>query len=101
MTIAEHVDSLAVTGELPGARIVLLDDLVTKGTQAAACVMVLRAAGFTGMVQGYFVSHTLHPNRQGRHWWFAQVHKVEWFDGQEYARNWGTGQWKRGSPDDA
>ena len=57
-TIAEHLETLEIRGELPdGPRIVLVDDVLTRGTQFAACVELLRGAGYRGRVRGFAAAY--------------------------------------------
>lgn len=66
-TIAQHLATMAVTGELPAAPVVLVDDVLTRGTQLAACVELLRRAGYrekiTGFCAGYWTSDTADPEQ--------------------------------------
>jgi len=57
-TLAEHLASLAPTGaRLPACdRVVLVHDLVTRGTEVFACAIALREAGHAGPLAAFVVA---------------------------------------------
>lgn len=59
-TIEEHLESLSVHGSVAvGDRLVLVDDLVTKGTTLFACAMALRRIAPTREVVAFAAMRTL------------------------------------------
>lgn len=85
-TIAAHQASLGLVvpvGELP-ATVVLVDDVITSGTQLAACVEVLRANGFAGHIRGFTASYAIGSADEARRW--NAPLRVEWSDGDSWAR---------------
>lgn len=71
-TVAEHVASLAlssVDGLPPG--IVLVDDVVTKGTTMVACAKLLRDAGWPGEIDAVAVAYTRAPGETAPGEWKA------------------------------
>lgn len=59
-TIDEHLESLSVHGSVAvGDRLVLVDDLVTKGTTLLACAMALRKIAPTREVVAFAAMRTL------------------------------------------
>jgi transcriptional regulator with XRE-family HTH domain len=62
-TVAEHVKSLVlapISGLPPG--VVLVDDVVTKGTTMAACGKLLRDAGWPGEIDALSAAYTRAPD---------------------------------------
>jgi len=57
-SIADHLASLAPTHvPLPACdRVVLVHDLITRGTEVFACAVALRAAGYTGPLAAFVVA---------------------------------------------
>lgn len=69
-TFEEHVASLTldVPGDQLPDRVVLVDDVLTSGTQLAACVHVLRKAGFRGEVYGFTAAYSVNDPSEPRTW---------------------------------
>lgn len=57
-SIADHLASLAPTGvALPACdRVVLVHDLITRGTEVFACAIALRESGYTGPIAAFVVA---------------------------------------------
>ena len=68
-TVQQHIDSLvADVRVLRGARhVILVDDVLTQGTQMMGAARVLQMAGFTGTISGFAAGHTEHQLRR-RSW---------------------------------
>ena len=96
VTIAQHLESLAVEmpAELAQAKLVLVDDIVTKGTQLAACVRALRQAGHKGPIEAFCVSQTVAPNPTGEQQLPFLRHHISWREGDDHARRVERGQWR-------
>ena len=78
--IAAHLDSLVVNlpAELVQAKLVLVDDLITKGTQLMACYRALQQAGHKGEVEAFCVSQTVAPNATNEQQLPYLRHLVRW-----------------------
>lgn len=79
-TIADHVASLELRGVLPPAPVILVDDVLTRGTHMAAAQTLLRAEGHHAI--GFAAAFTRllgrdDPEREG-------VFLVEWSDGDAH-----------------
>ena len=61
-TVAEHVNSLVcdLTG-LEAKDVVLVDDVLTRGSTFAACLLRLRSAGYRGSVRAVACCYTAEP----------------------------------------
>lgn len=96
VSVREHVMSIAVHArrELLDARLVLIDDLLTKGTQAMACVVALRAAGYTGTIEAYFVHQTIAPKPSPLQRQSFLVHRIRWSEADLLASRDETGRWR-------
>jgi hypothetical protein len=94
--VDEHVGSLHVRIDraLRSARIVLIDDNLTKGTQSIACLVALRRAGYIGPVEAFFVSQTIAPNPAPEQREPFLRHYITWMEGQRLARRVERGQWR-------
>lgn len=95
VSVAEHVASLRVRVD-PQHRstpLVLLDDLLVKGTQTIACVLALRAAGYTGSIEAYFVHQAVAPHPTSEQRRRGQVHRIVWTDGERLARRSDVKRW--------
>ncbi len=58
-TVVEHINSLALTqGLQPAEHVVLVDDLMTQGTQLIGCCKKLREGGHTGPIWGFTPMYT-------------------------------------------
>lgn len=76
------------------APLVLLDDMLVKGTQTMASVALLRRSGFTGPIQAYFVHQTIAPNPlpvQRLRW---LTHRIWWAEGERLARRRELQRWR-------
>ena len=78
-TIAEHLASLAPTGaELPLVdRVVLVHDLITRGTEVFACAVALREAGYTGSIAAFVVAQATGRNPGDLQLESCLVHRIE------------------------
>lgn len=94
--VKEHVASLRaqVVAHLLTSRIVLLDDLLVKGAQALACVIVLRRAGYIGPIEMYAVHQAIapYPTNDQREPFLR--HRITWNEDQPLPRRVETGAWR-------
>lgn len=95
--VEEHVSSLSARApaNLRNARLVLIDDVLTRGTQAMAAMLTLRRAGYQGVIQGYFVFQTIAPDATQEQRGLALQHRITWQHGQRLARRVELGSWRR------
>lgn len=94
-SLAEHVNSLSIDLQGIGARpIVLIDDLLTKGTQSMACLVKLRRAGFAHRISGFYVSQTVHWGPSILQQQPYLVHRIEYRSGNEYPRRSESSAWR-------
>jgi len=96
-TVGEHLDSLKVTlpQEFFDSRIVLIDDLITRGTQAIACMVALHEQGHRGPIEGYFVSQTIGPKAGPEDRKKHLIHELTWRPGANYPMRVEVGPWQR------
>ncbi len=94
-TLAEHMASLAVhLGVLEARPIVLIDDLVTQGTQSMACLVLLRQAGFESAVRGFYVGQTVHRGPSILQQQPYLGHRIEVRVGDDYPRRCESSAWR-------
>ena len=103
VSVEEHATSVRTRIEpgLLAARIVLLDDLLVRGTQAIACMLALRRSGYTGVIESYFVHQSVapHPTPDQRKPFLR--HRLLWEEGQRLARRLEAGFWREQLPSSA
>lgn len=94
--VAEHIASLRVRVEqrLLPERLVLLDDVLTKGTQAMASFLTLRRAGYTGPIVAFFVHQTVAPRPTKMQRQPFLVHSITWVEGQHFAQRSEISCWR-------
>lgn len=97
VSVDEHADSVRVqiADRMRDERVVLLDDLLVKGTQAMACMIALRRAGHTGPIEAYFVHQSIAPNPTDDQRQPFLEHRILWAEGQRLARRIEVGCWHR------
>lgn len=94
-TLDEHARSLALDRRALDARsIVLIDDLVTKGTQSMACAVMLREAGFTGTIAGFYVGQAVHWKQSILQQQPYLVHAIAYTEGDDYPRRTEESAWR-------
>ena len=93
--IETHLDSLTVTlhPSLKGAPLILIDDLITRGTQLMACYLALRRAGHEGSVEAFCVSQTVARDPTDEQLEPYLEHLISWRDGWSHANRTDHGQW--------
>ncbi|HZI06405.1 MAG TPA: phosphoribosyltransferase, partial [Archangium sp.] len=83
-TVDEHIDSLKATvaslADVP--RVLLIDDVLTRGSQMIGAMQVLRHAGYEGEIVGFTSAYTIFPENP-RH--LNVRAKVLWREGSRYA----------------
>jgi len=94
-SLAEHMNSLSLEMQGIGAQpIVLIDDLLTKGTQSMACLVKLRRAGFTHRISGFYVSQTIHRGPSILQQQPYLLHRIEYWSGNDYPRRYEFSAWR-------
>lgn len=95
-SVDAHRESLQVTfdAELEFARLVLVDDLITRGTQLIACIMVLRQAGYQGGISAFCVSQTVAPSPRPEQLQPYLEHHVSLAEGRDLADREDVKQWR-------
>jgi transcriptional regulator with XRE-family HTH domain len=68
-SVREHMQTLAFAEENLPPAIVLIDDVVTRGTTMAACAKLLREAGWPGAVEALAVAYTKAPEEDNPAEW--------------------------------
>jgi hypothetical protein len=78
-SLADHLASLQPTGtEVPLVdRVVLIHDLITRGTEVFACALALREAGYTGPVAAFVVAQATGRNPGDLQLASCLVHRIE------------------------
>lgn len=105
VSVVDHVASLRVhvDEELLTARLVLLDDLLVKGTQALACFLALRRAGYVGPIEAFFVHQAIAPNPTPEQQRPFLCHHITWREGDHLPDRIEVGFWRasgqRSEPD--
>lgn len=95
ISLDEHLASLGLdTQYLTDRPVVLVDDLITRGTQSMACALKLRSAGFNLRISGYFAGQVV--NRSGSI--FCQqpflAHQITYHSGEEYPKRTERWAWR-------
>ena len=88
-SVLDHLDSLAIDFDALSmdAPLTLLDDVVSSGTTAMACLLALRNQGFEGEVRLLTATHTVSGDYDGSP--TASAHsEVVWFDDRGWRRAW-------------
>lgn len=94
-SLAEHISSLAIDVRAIHDRpIVLIDDLVTKGTQSMACLVKLRQAGFVHAVSGFYVGQAVHWGPSILQQQPYLIHRIEYRSGDDYPRRSESTAWR-------
>jgi hypothetical protein len=98
VSVDQHRQSLTITWrpELAGARLVLIDDIVTKGTQLMASMMALRQAGYQGVIEAFCVSQTVAPGPHENQLLPYLAHRIRWREGNALASRDDLQQWREG-----
>jgi hypothetical protein len=98
VSVDQHRQSLTIAWrpELAGARLVLIDDIVTKGTQLIASMLALRDAGYQGVIEAYCVSQTVAPGPTENQLLPYLVHRIRWREGNALASRDDLDQWRQG-----
>ena len=96
VTVREHIESIQVHDDSQhrSAPLVLIDDMLVKGTQTMASVIALRSAGYTGPIEAYFVHQTIAPNPVPLQRLLWLVHRIEWMEGDRLATRSEIGRWR-------
>ena len=96
VSVQTHLESLAVDlpRSLVGKRLVLLDDLLTKGTQLMACCLALQNAGHHGEIEAFCVAQTVAPSATPEQLEPYLIHHVRWRKGQKLASRDDRQQWR-------
>ncbi|MDC0667832.1 phosphoribosyltransferase [Nannocystis radixulma] len=97
VTVKDHLASMRVEVEAEHleARIVLLDDMLTLGTQSMACLRALRLNGHLGPIEAYFVHQTVAPYPTPEQRARFLCHRITWADGERLAQRVETGRWRQ------
>jgi hypothetical protein len=94
-SLSEHMGSLGINRQAIDARpIVLIDDLVTKGTQSMACLVKLRRAGLDHSVSGFYVAQVVHRGPSILQQQPYLVHRIEYRSGEDYPRRSESTAWR-------
>ncbi len=82
-TVQEHLDSLGVdvSGLRNSSGVILIDDILTRGTQLMGAMRKLRLGGFTGKIDALTAAHTV---RWGIGREDNQRSTIIWFQGDTY-----------------
>jgi hypothetical protein len=102
VSVDQHCQSLrsrplAVAQPGPATdRLVLVDDIVTKGTQLMACYLALRRAGHLGPIEAVCVSQTVAPDPGEEQLRPYLEHRIRWREGHALASRDDLGQWREG-----
>lgn len=98
VSVEQHRQSLDIAWrpELASARLVLIDDIVTKGTQLIASMLALRDAGYQGVIEAYCVSQTVAPGPTPNQLLPYLVHRIRWREGSALASRDDLEQWRPG-----
>ncbi len=83
-TVEEHTQSLkvTVTSLAEVSRVLLVDDVLTRGTQMMGALRALRRAGYKGEVVGFTAGYTIFPDAPRQ---LNVRSKVMWREGLRYA----------------
>lgn len=83
-TVQEHLETLEVN--LPALRktraIVLIDDVLTRGTMLMACARKLQLAGYTGMLSAFTVAHRIGLDLNAEKF---RTFSITWTEGDSFA----------------
>lgn len=98
VSVDQHRQSLTIAWrpELAGARLLLVDDIVTKGTQLMASMLALRHAGYHGAIEAFCVSQTVAPDPEENQRRPYLVHRIRWREGHALASRDDLDQWRAG-----
>jgi predicted amidophosphoribosyltransferase len=98
VSVDQHRQSLTIAWrpELASARLVLIDDIVTKGTQLIASMLALRHAGYQGAIEAFCVSQTVAPDPSPTQLLPYLVHRIRWREGNALASRDDLQQWREG-----
>lgn len=97
ISVDEHLLSMkaVLRPDFLSSRLVLVDDLLTRGTQMIAALLTLRRAGYSGPIAAYCVHQTIAPAPLTEQRSPYLKHTISWHDGQFLASRADHGRWRQ------
>jgi len=80
--LRRHINSIRVVGDMPQARIVLIDDIVTSGSTMCGCAEVLLAADPSATIEGFAAAYVTNDEDDKLRNFAAREYEWDGIDGR-------------------